>query len=527
MLAELDLTSADHGVGLIPLVGTGTVDIGDPQSAVTRFERVTQTNPSSPAGWLGLARAASQCADSALAHAAFDRSRELDPQPWRPDVAQADSIRLAGKLRGAMFASEASEAQRLLTRALSLQPTDAQSRRHLVNSYITRADFRSAATTAWPKGPGLPEPDETASVVASVLSGHPSLNTVLWTASVHARELYRGAFVSAYAVKRSLAAHLVAHPPDSDAAFIEIHTHARALAYVGELEAAAKYAHDAVRFWHSPAERQATVKFCADIEAQQGDVRSLHQFCSAHLEPYEPSQETSFAKRIDGRSVAIVGPAPLDMDADLSAFDTIITTKQLARWTRSTCCSLISYYSDASAALEATTIAALQERGDLSVPVVRPSLLGVLPQITELDGRLRVMQTEDATTFMSTRFGIQRILYDVVRYRPSDLALFGSDLFVGQNSYLPGYADEVERVFAPSGYEVARSMSVHDYAADFDYVSRLHAAGLLHVTPELEQILQLSGHDYLSMLQPGSDARTDAADSIRHSAKNEGPQEHQ
>lgn len=158
--------------------------------------------------------------------------------------------------------------------------------------------------------------------------------------------------------------------------------------------------------------------------------------------------------------------------------------------------------------LDRDAIAGLLDAGALELAVVRPTLLAVAKTPTELPFPCRVMPTEDISTYYASRFSIQRILYDVLRYRPASLQLLGVDLFAGDVLYQPGYDAEVERIFDPMGFEKALSLSVHDYFDDYRYTQRLVQAGRVSVTPQLAELLSLGGHAYLQRLQCGPHRRS-------------------
>lgn len=493
-LGEVLLSGGVRGVA--PAFRLGTVEgrVPDPIGAAECFERAIADDPRLVAAWIGLMRCRAMRGDTAGSDDAHRQALHLAPDDVDLHYWRSVTIRLAGKQRGAMLRSEAEEVRSCLTMVLAHRPSHEQARVQLTNNLIGSGRFDDAAAAAWQGGLALPSP-------ADPLPAPERLRSApdLWRLALHARELDLGNFSSAYAIKRDLATAMADRRLAMAPSLAQLDLRARARVYLGEPATAVAEYVDAVRPWNTDAERLIVDKFVADVLLRTGDVEPAMAFRHAHLAPYDHVTEDRFAGLVTGRRVAIVGPAPCDLDADLGRFDTILTTKQLTPWARSTA-SVISYYSDASALLDADAIMGLLDDGGLSVAVVRQSLIPALGGLPHLAGRFRVMPAEDSTTFQSTRFGLQRIMYDALRYRPVELAVFGTDLFVGTHAYTDGYANEVERIYEPGGYETAVSMFVHDYVADFEFTRDLAAVDLIDVTPTLEAILALEPSDYLRRL---------------------------
>jgi hypothetical protein len=465
-------------------------EVGDAAFALDVLREISQTTPNY---WRvsGKALIALGDADAGMTH--LDRALLLDPEDFRVHLDRAEAIKMIGKRRGAQLATEALDLRSSYDAALSIQQGDPRPRFYLVRAHLARREFSTAGRYACPTGPDV----EAFIELNQLPDGAPDD----WLFALHAALLDQGKFVSAYEVKHFLAKRRASTPPWFGATAATILEWARAHAWLGNWEVAAQVA-TSVRPWHDKRERLVLMKFVADVDASQGDISTLASFAESNLVAFDTVTEHRFASRIAGCRVAVVGPAPVDLDFDLSEFDTVITTKQLvpfSRWHR----GVVSYYSDANAMLDRDVIAGLIDAGAVDLVVVRPTLLAGVKTPGAMPFRCRVMPTEDLSTYYASRFSIQRIVYDVLRYSPASLHLLGVDLFAGDVLYQPGYDTEVDRIFDPMGYEKALSLSVHDYLDDYRYIQRLTQAGLVSVTPQLAELLSLGGSAYLQRLERG------------------------
>ena len=132
--------------------------------------------------------------------------------------------------------------------------------------------------------------------------------------------------------------------------------------------------------------------------------------------------------------------------------------------------------------------------------MLRPSIVGIPGRSIDQDGGVRVMPCEDSNALLGTRLGVQRIVYDILAYRPSELILSGVDFFLGHVAYVDGYANEVSDIYEPNGLQPARSFAPHDHLWDYRFVRELHRRGAIRATEGVAELLDLDDTEYLARL---------------------------
>ena len=110
------------------------------------------------------------------------------------------------------------------------------------------------------------------------------------------------------------------------------------------------------------------------------------------------------------------------------------------------------------------------------------------------------MQCEDLNTLLGTRFSVQRLLYDLVAYRPRRVVLSGVDFFLGDTPYIDGYDNEVADIYGPQDLQPSMSVAPHDHLWDYRFTQRLLQHGLITATEQVEHILRTPESHYLEEL---------------------------
>ncbi len=480
LASRVALDSGPTSVRREPNLGLVTGRAGDPELA-----RDLATRLSPPAS----EREAAERAMTATRRGDYDTADELLTgfDGIHAMRARGEILFLRGRSRGGQLVAEANELRNIWQQLLERDPTDHQRRHRLVRHLVSMGDFEGARHIAWPAGPPPP-----ADLGDSDFAKNAPTD---WLYAVHAEQLTNADPVGAHHTKLLIARRVAASPRRRAEPLWQLVERARALSYLDEVgEARRELAVHGPRQQHA-RDRLAVDKLAADLALSEGEIEPLLDVRRNLASPSIAAEE-AFRQAVDGASVLVIGPAPgTQPDPDtIAAADVVVTTKR-QRTLRSDQTS-VTYVSDASALLEPEHI--IRDHGHFSV--LRPSMVGAPGRSVPSSATVRVMQCEDLNTFLGTRFGIQRLLYDLVSYTPQQLILSGVDFYLGDTTYLDGYDNEVTEIYGPQDLQPVLSVAPHDHLWDFRFTQRLLRNGLITATDEVERILHLSEEQYLQRL---------------------------
>jgi tetratricopeptide (TPR) repeat protein len=500
--------------------------IGDPRSALDCYDQAIELAPSTARYHVrrGVVLASMEQYDAAIA--TLDRAIQLDPSSAAAAFEHGRVVAAKAARRGAFSDSELASVHASWRTTLAIDPDHQSARYHLVRSLVSDAQWSAAAMSALaPSGAdGLPEDlsavwkdDDDVDVPAALSSVRAWLRrttiphdlTTDWWYVLYARVHALGAFVLAHEVKSALARRVATRSSPlwrvGVTGYLDV---ARALSYLGD--DAAAIAHLRSARWHGLPhhEQSAFVKLLADLELLRGDPTHATSALDLHGRVNSEVGARRFADLVTGRRVAIVGPGASNAanGAEIDAFDTVVRTK-FRRSPSADAAVLsgsrtdISYYSDSNSRLLTDDIARLLAAGSLGMAVFRPTRYDPAIRCIHHEGDLRYMPSQDSSTFEATRFAVQRIVYDLVRYRPAELKLFNIDFFLSENAYADGYTDEASDVFAARNLRLIRTSAAHDLALDFDFVRRLVGYGLLEVDDRIGRLIRMTPLEYLAELE--------------------------
>jgi tetratricopeptide (TPR) repeat protein len=415
-------------------------------------------------------------------------------------------------------------------RALQIDPSHDRARRQLVNARIGAGDWGDASRTAWPpetrglcKGTALeavlrfieigdprPHVERVLEAVGEFDAGTISLAPRPFWVTLHCRLLSLGQFSAAYDVKSLLAAAAVAAVDESGASRAIELERARALAYLARTEEAIRGLDAAARDAQSLRQVQTCQKVAGDLALSQGDIDRYLSLSEFNKGANEAVTERRFRELVEGRSVAIVGPAATDAEhgEEIDAFDVVVRTTHLsgadddasrraARGVRTD----IAYYASTTSGIFGAEIRGALERGALSMAIFRPSTR--TPHLSYLvrPGDLRFVPSEFKGGFMAGPMGILRIVYDLLRYRPARVKVFNIDFFLSPKEYGSDHELQarVDERWRELGVVAARALA-HDYLSDFRFTRTLHQANLIETTSEVAALLKMSPEQYLSAM---------------------------
>ncbi|TWF46421.1 hypothetical protein [Neorhizobium alkalisoli] len=224
-------------------------------------------------------------------------------------------------------------------------------------------------------------------------------------------------------------------------------------------------------------------------------ARSLH---AAMLSP----SDRRFARWLDGKSVAVVGPArnSLGNGEFIDTHDRVVRTNFIANDAFRAAGSMIGTRTDAAY----YNSIFLQRQPQAVVGTMRNERVDFTMLRTPLE-RIRIgWQTRGRRTrtyyftpsvFMARGYAMRHILQDLALTPSGSITCFGSDFFLGANSHFEGYATWRH------AFEHAESYIVHDPLDCWRFMKILFDSGLVKADAVLDQILRLNEDDFILALE--------------------------
>lgn len=246
-------------------------------------------------------------------------------------------------------------------------------------------------------------------------------------------------------------------------------------------------------------------KLRADVALFTGDAEPLQRHARKRRESLYLPGDSDMLDLITGRRVAVVGPAatPDQYGKIIDDHDVVVRTRyakdptdeQTAREGSRTDIAyysgldLIDGYADAAAAVHA---------GELQLAVTRPFHAETRRTPPYW---LRTARFEYGLYFRGAPQGIQRIIYDLLQFQPTQISLFHADFYAGHQAATPGY----RAGYGGFGPHAATNdvVVMHDLAYEFRLMQKLKTTGLLTAHGSAAEVLELSEDDYLQRLSRG------------------------
>ena len=460
-------------------------DVGDTDAARREIEVAAAIEPDSRSIAVAHARA---LADAGMFDAAIARIEQVPGA----HAAHAEVIALRARRRGAHTQSEYRTL--VAARRLALEQRDDPTVRHrLVRELALHGDYDAAFEAAAPTMPASARSswrdlvDESRGWIT---------DDWLWVAAVRLSE--QGEHRAAQRTKQRIARRIADRPLPRAAPASRILDQVRAVSYLSGAEAATDHLDRHRPRLATDRESAAFDKARADLALARGNVLDLVRIRPT-LAVVGGAAERRFQAAVTGARVLVSGPSDLGTfdDDELAGFDVIVSPKRPTSAVATA--TTIAYRSDVNARFDLEPDLAATHKSLADIEVVRASVLSSPGELLRHES-VRVMPAEDSNTFMGTRFGIQRMLYDLVG-RGAEITLGGVDFFTGAQPYVPGYEDELHRIYEPNSLQPIRSRAAHDLGWDFRFTASLLSSGLIEAHPDVRRLLEHSLDDYYDLLE--------------------------
>lgn len=326
-----------------------------------------------------------------------------------------------------------------------------------------------------------------------------------WWFALHWRFMKIGWFSLAYTTKDIAASLIAARSGDLKTIGLTKYLEtAKALVQLGSKDAAIEHLQLTLESVENKEARIATQKLIADIEAHYGDFEGLEEIMPMHDGVNLREAEAAFHTLVSNKTTAIVGPTDngLQNGEEIDSYDVVVRTNFLpvaltaeraaATGTRTD----ISYFNGVASKMLTCEIHQAVERRSLKLVVLRPFNYSIDRQLIVKPGDLRYNPAESNALLRARSFGVQRVLHDVLKYRPSRVKLFNIDFFVSSENYKKGckareLLADVDPFFLGFG---------HDYRGDFVFTKNLWNRSLISGDGVVEKLIQLSADTYLATL---------------------------
>lgn len=493
-------------------------------AAVSAYERSIELDPTDARVWMRLGDARERLGRLEAARDAFAEAARLRPDDPQALHRYGRAVAAIGTQRGVLSHDEYDELERTWTKVLEIGPRHSGARLQLIRSSVRSGRWPVASRTAWfPEPPVVPawtrtlraavEEEPTAERIAGLAEvlAMPDDELMIvpsdWWWVCHWRLLDARQFTLGFRAKELMAKRILAEPvrPVSENPG-QMFERARALNFLDRHEEAIA-ALTLDPHTDVPLEvRWAADKLAADIRLVLGEVAPYRAFLALSERAVDRHAETAFRRLIEGKRVAIVGPAHTEADQrdEIDGHDVVIRTKYVKSTagddTSAGTRTDISYYALGTTRFLGHEIYDAVAEGDLQMAVFRTATYDPEVHFLHHPGDLRYPPSEYLGGLRSAQFAIQRIVYDVLRYNPASVKIFNINFFLSENPYRAGYLADYTKTYAEQGLVQALSAFGHDYRADFVFTQRMLAAGLVDVDPAVRELLQLTPEQYLAGL---------------------------
>lgn len=217
---------------------------------------------------------------------------------------------------------------------------------------------------------------------------------------------------------------------------------------------------------------------------------------------YSPSDKR-FAEYIDGKSIAIVGPAPSEEELalEIDSYDIVIRLNYRGKGLMP--CQKefgnridISYYNGENAQ-KISDLNAHDFFDDLEYAVFK-SIKHEFQKGLLSSQRARALFSPDSILFNGTGNMIPLMLYDLSHFSPKKIKVFKVNLFLAKKAYYGGYSLYEGR---PGVSWMWRSFAVHNPTTQFNFVKSFWKSGLIEVDNSCEAVLKLTSSEYISAME--------------------------
>lgn len=214
-------------------------------------------------------------------------------------------------------------------------------------------------------------------------------------------------------------------------------------------------------------------------------------------------EDEDFYRYINGKSVAVVGPSPVEQinGDDIDGFDIVIRTnfrlgsnEPIRSYGARTHVSYYNHFRISSRFEEV-------KRASLSLVWIvvkgKQDLKKVKEEFTNADLRVRKSFLSHPNFFYdSAPMAVQTVLGDLLKFSPSRIKLFSTSFYYSQENYNDSY-----KATSVSNATVSRSLRIHESFSCIAFVRNLYINNAIEVCQTTKEVLDLPPLEYAKSLQ--------------------------
>lgn len=278
----------------------------------------------------------------------------------------------------------------------------------------------------------------------------------------------------------------------------------KALVYLDEFDEASGLADDPDYWSHgNEAEKLAVRKLYADAELMRGNVEPYFRYSIDVRKELALPAESKMIKLVKGKRVALVGPAATgdELGAAIDQYDVVVRPNFQPQFVKDHPETMGSrtdaaYYSGQDMTRLIDDVETLIKQSDVQVVNTRSFSFSAhrdrnLPW-------LRFARQDWALSFHGSPLGIQRMIYDLLQFRPKEIGIFNSDFYTGSGEFAEGYREK--RSFGPGSF-MNDLVVVHDLFMDFKFTQAMLRTGRVRAHGRAAEVLQLEPDEYLKAVE--------------------------
>ncbi len=217
-----------------------------------------------------------------------------------------------------------------------------------------------------------------------------------------------------------------------------------------------------------------------------------------------------FNNYINGKSVAVVGPAPTaeNNGAEIDSFDVVVRLNYrgmtIIKDTQKFGSRVdVSYYGNVFS--ESINNIANQEFFDKLDFIVFKSAKHEFQDKLIESSRGRFFYSPNYCFFNGSAHLIQNVLFDILHFSPQRVKLFNSNFFLASKTHYSGYRDipssEKDREKKDKDWKIYKRHAHHKYLSSFNFTRNLWTSGLIEVDTGCEKVISMSEEAYMSAMQ--------------------------
>lgn len=273
----------------------------------------------------------------------------------------------------------------------------------------------------------------------------------------------------------------------------------QALVYLEDSETASRVSTDADYWAQSGEEKSAAAKLHADAELMLGKAEPYFRYSEEARKKVQLPADRTMAELVRNKRVAIVGPAATGeaLGAEIDSYDVVVRPNFNPDFVASHPESMgsrtdIAYYSGQDMSTLIDDVEKLVENSGVQLINTR-SFSYHAHQHRNLPW-LRFSRHDWSLSFHGSPLGIQRMIYDLLQFRPDEIAIFNSDFYTGSGEFAEGYRKK--RSFAPGSF-MNDLVVVHDLLTDFRFTQAMLRTGYVTAKGRAAEVLSREPSEYL------------------------------